>query len=709
MRRFCLHRSAGNRSIDTGATSRDWRTRAGALVLCVLSLIAIGVLCSYAWPAQRSGDGVEYLAMSMAFVRHGTPEIRPSDVRAILERNRGVGSDGLTTQVGEAWITAMKDGASAYGLYPSKASAYFSYHFWFYSLANALALYVLMNLAAPVYSSFLVTNGIFLIGLCITASLWTTWRLRRRVLLVALCLTCGSTFYLGWTGPEIMCFALVVMGLIFLESRHFGVALACFAFAAQQNPPIGFLAIGSVVLALRGVLETWKDQHRVAVTQMVRLVPGAVVLIVSPLFYLLEYGTSNLIAKMGGASASFISAWRYRSLFLDANQGMIVAMPGLFVVLIALLVIAAVRHQKRVLIPAVALIVVVMLMAVPVLTTTNWNAGEVIISRYAYWLSAPLIYACALLADGALLSGAFSAAAGLLIASQVVVLALLGVFGSAYFYVDFSPIATRLMERYPRWYSPVPEIFAERGTHVDGALGSRRGETFALVYGGYVRSVLFDRSGVAAADALCNARGSPAFKGGVDGAWAYRRPGNACPLAAADGFYAVPNVPKVLVVGAVNELNDASSYVSGDLPGISNPEDWGVWTNGQHATLPVWLPAVVNDRHIRRWRVTLSFHPFVRPDPPFRMQHVTLLADGAEVFDEWFTSGASVEETFVTTVRRWGAHDSLLLLTFRIPTARFSYHELGLGGDVRRLGIGLTSIRAVPAISEAPIVHKSVD
>lgn len=663
-------------------------------LLVSLAGLLLGVLCWQVWPTNRSGDGGEYLAMSVAFVRHGSPDIRPNDVEEILKRNYGLGSDGATDASANAWLQAMRQGSGAYGLYRARNSRFYSYHFWLYSLINAPALLICLHADAPLYSSFLITNAILLWGLVALITFVPLWPLRRKLILLVLVAGCGSTFYLPWTGPEPMCFVLLIAGLLLLEARYDGWALFAFAAAAQQNPPIGLLA---VVAGAAGCLRTWRQLAQSnfragGLLRLLRFVPGGLILIASPVFYLIEFGTPSMIIKAGGARDSLISSGRLASLFFDLNQGMVIAMPLVFLVLAGLIIFGLWKRQREVWY-VMGLVICVILMTVPALSTTNWNAGETIIMRYAYWLSAPLLYSCAFLMEAMLGRIAFSVTSGALLASQSALLAWLGVFGTTYFYVSESPLATWVFDNHPSWYAPIPEIFVERGTHIDGGL--RSGRSYFYVSGGYLRVLLSQNSKPFALNVVCSSSNYHLKKHMSELSWSYWYPADTCPTKIQSGFYSLDDDPKVLQVGT-NMMTADSGNVDSGLPGFKPPENWGVWSNQKYATFPLVLPANVSGRPVREWSVTLEFHPFVLPSASIPLQHVVLFSNGTEVMDMRLKSPATVRRTFVTTSKAWAAGKSIALLEFKIPTAR-SYKELGLSQDPNELGVGLESISVAPA------------
>lgn len=676
----------GNAVRSSASLSKTW---------LLLIVILLAIICSLAWPSKRGGDGFEYLAMSVAIARHGSPDIWASDLENILRRNNGVPADGATETVARNLAQAMRQGRGAYGVSRAEHGHFYSYHFWLYSALNAPALAICSELGAPIYSSFLVTNGACMLLMGFVITYLAPWTFRRKMLMVLLALGSGSTFYLGWSGPETMCFVSIVIGLVLLEMPRYGWALLAFAAGAQQNPPIGFLAI---VAGLMASWNIWGDLRKGAPIRHVAwkvaaLVPGSLLLIASPLFYMIAFGTPNLIIKSGSTDLSLISWGRMVSLLFDLNQGMIIATPAIFIFVVALL-IAGFWARSRTVGVTIALLGVMLLMAVPVLSQTNWNGGEIIISRYAYWLSAPLVYACALLMDALLRNLSFTLASGALMAAQCAVLAWLGVFGTRYFYVGESPLAMWVLDHHPAWYAPIPEIFVERGNHIDG--GFRRGYSYLYVHNMHMTIVLSNQQRVFGLDILCGAKQIKSPSRETEQGWSYRYLGRSCPVDMRDGLYQIPDLPIALTADTVHAFTVASPSASmGALPGFKTPENWGVWTDQRLAVLPLRVPASVDGQAVNRWMVTLAFHPFAGALARVPVQRVIVTANGMEGLNVKLGSMATVTPTFVARSMPWDGQWNALLLEFHIPTA-VSYKELGLSGDPSRLGIGLETIKVEP-------------
>lgn len=509
-------------------------------------LLVAGVILTCAgwraWPSHDQGDGLEYLAMSEAILSHWTPDIRESDIQTILGHNVGVATDINTTNISGEWLRQMRlHTPRGIGVYLSRTGRFYSYHFWLYSLINVPALAVVQAHDWPLYGSLLITNCVLLFGLVALIIFMPHWRLRRAVLLAALTLAGGSTFYLGWTGPEAMCFAFLIAGLVLLEMRRFGWALLAFAIAAQQNPPIGLLAVAAGACGCWKAWMCWRDTRLVAATvrHLASLVPGTLILVASPVFFWIEFGTPNLIVATGFTDASLMSGMRLASVFFDLNQGMVIAIPGVFVTIAVLLLLGA-RRRSHAFWAAVGLLLADVAMTVPVLSALNWNSGAIVITRYAYWLSAPVIYACALLADSVIWY-AFVVVACILVVSQSVVLSGFGLLGNRGTYLANNRVAVWIFDHLPSWYAPVPEIFAERAVHREGVLNDRM--VFFYVHQGHASIILASARQTAALSAICSLEPRRTRHVMSEQRWEYFYPRKECPVSLQDGFYSIPVPP----------------------------------------------------------------------------------------------------------------------------------------------------------------------
>ena len=110
--------------------------------------------------------------------------------------------------------------------------------------------------------------------------------------------------------------------------------------------------------------------------------------------------------------------------------------------------------------------------------------------------------------------------------------------------------------------------------------------------------------------------------------------------------------------------------------GWSTHEPWGVWTDGEEATLRLPLPAG------REWMIRLEGRPFPEHEP-VRIGHAF---DGSDLAYTTLQTGQPVEASIEPT----SEGDTLFRL--HLPDAA-SPHDIGISSDKRHLGFGLTILK----------------
>lgn len=417
-----------------------------------------------------TGDGYEYMLTMHALAEHGSPEITQADI-ASLQRSAGrvpfaaVTLGDLMPYIQEHLRAPGNTPAFTYTIMPNDEGRFYGIHFGLYSLL-ALPFYVLLKLlgAYPHYA-FTLLN----LGCCACALLY----LRRAMpapathgaLSMLLVLLAGTTFYLGWTGPEVMTASCVLIACVATLRGQAGLAILCAGLAASQNPPIFLMipfAVAYRLLIGRYPVLQWPDSVAAALDRReLALAAAGVLLTLAPYaFFQLTFGTPSVIARDFNQSA-FITADRLFSVFFDLNQGMVVGIPGVALALLPAPFVLARRQRGPWLTVCALLLGVVILMAVPALSTVNWNSGGVVMTRYSYWLGMPLLALLLLAAQQspprrglALLLGA--------VALQAALLASTGLLGGKTLYTEHSLPARWVLSHFPELYNPEAEIFHAR-------------------------------------------------------------------------------------------------------------------------------------------------------------------------------------------------------------------------------------------------------
>lgn len=463
----------------SNATSRTalWRLRrifptaAGAVtrtctpnpagILVLLALLALLLLTRA--PAWR-GDFTEYALTTVALAEHATPDIRPSDVDFLARHSTDANYRTLLAQI----RTRMQAGEQVPvpGLYKSLHGRYLAIHFFAYPALAALPFRLIGEAGGNPFKAFQVVNALAfsVVGLGLFAFLRSSARAGTALVLFMLS---GGVLYVNWCSPEMFTACALLAGLLLCALQRPFAAAVLTGLAAMQNPP---LIVFSVLLPLfcmayaapaRPGLQGWR-------AAIGRYLPAAALQFglacVPFVFCLWQFGVPSVIAKFA-ADPHLVSLTRFGAYYLDPSQGMIVAVPTIPL----LAAYGLLRERTRSGAAVLGLTLVLMLgLALPSLSTTNWNSDAVGVMRYAFWGAAPLLFLA--FAGLRTLPRWPWIALGLVLVVQAAAMH----HATRYSYTEFSPAARFLLDHAPALYDPEPEIFVERRLHGDGIVDAQK-------------------------------------------------------------------------------------------------------------------------------------------------------------------------------------------------------------------------------------------
>ena len=271
-------------------------------------------------------------------------------------------------------------------------------------------------------------------------------------------LTCGPiVWWIDKTHVEIWTYVLVALGVL-LVGRAPHLAALSFAAAAAQNPPVAPLAVGAAVLALAA--GGWRRRE-----VWLALAATALVLSLHPLYYLSQVGTLSPLSSTATLTMPTVTA--LLTPILDLNLGLVAHAPLLLgpVVLGGLALLKDRTSRWRLAALAAAISLPWLLFAFSQTPNIN-HGGTPGPSRYAIWLvalSPPVLAACADLSNPGLRRLA-------ILLTFVAMLQVLPVFrpSAPERYLRPTALANFVWREAPEWYSPLPEVFAERVAGRDG-------------------------------------------------------------------------------------------------------------------------------------------------------------------------------------------------------------------------------------------------
>jgi len=413
---------------------------------------------------KRWGDFLEYGLTTVAVAEHGTPYIVAGDVERMIALTPAVEVEFRAVLAGVRDKIVQGETVPIPGLILSERGHYMSIHFVGYSTLTAVPFVILDAIGVNPWKAYQVINYLPVLALAWACYLLLGSALRAWVGIVLFVL-CGALPYLNWTSPEVFTMGSLLAGLIlFTVGRPIAAAILV-GLAATQNPPLVFFGVFAPFIRMGWLIVSegleWQAALRRIVTWRHAIACALQMgLAVTPmLFSLWEFHEPSLIAKFS-TDPALVTPGRLGSFFFDPNQGAIIAFPAVALLLVWLL---WQRRAQRPLWHLAATFGLMLALAIPALSTGNWNSGASGPMRYVVWGASPLLYlALAWLALQRRWPLALMAA---------VVLVQCGAMAHAkrYDYTYFSPLGRWVLETMPSWYNPDPEIFYERTNHLDGS------------------------------------------------------------------------------------------------------------------------------------------------------------------------------------------------------------------------------------------------
>ena len=629
------------------------------------------------------GDGTQYILMSQSLIDHQWPNLNIIDVKTV-DKEFSAFDRFNSLPCSNQLITCIKNHSDCCGYFKNDQGYYYSYHFFFYSLINVPSLWFSTIAKISPTRSFVITNSIIIAITLFYILLFGYSSEIRRFTILAFYLLCGTTFYINWPSPEVFTCSMLILGFLFFENKRYYISAFLFAMAAQQNPPIGILFGIPIIYAL--YFDVYKKRHNVsssikAITVLLFLI---VFVFSSPLYYFVLYGTPNLIIKSGGTNNQLISIIRLISFYADFDQGMIRGMPFLIFALMMALIYYTIFASKnnKLFWKTSEYIIASMIIAIPSLSTTNWNAGSQVFMRYAYWGSVPIAFAFATLVERLPLKVGKIVSA-IMVIGQLIWVIQYKIYGTNAYYLFHSNISQYVLDNYPMYYNPIPEIFIERGQHYEGV---DKKVVYYYVHDKILTKILIQHGYSNINIPLCGWRENlqrNSFNVKVvkeEQNWVYWNTNMPCNIP--NGFYSLD--PKYIISSFPYNISfkaaDSNSNIF-IIRGFSAKEPWGTWSIGKESVINFGL----NNSDVAPLYIHLLFNAFVTKK---HIQTFGFYLNGHLLGKNTFKNYYNNQVIFNIS----GLTQKQNILLIKTPDA-VTPKSLGINNDTRELGIGLISIQ----------------
>lgn len=434
------------------------------------------------------GDFDEYALMTVAISSHLSPEVRTGDIAEAVQvspSNRTI-FKRVEPSVESNSVTPKP------GFYRGKNGKVYAIHFFAYSVLAVIPFEILKSVGVPPFKCFYFVNAAFVLvlGICLFRFFGSASKATIGLLLFFLC---GGANYFYWTGPEIMGAAGLCAGLLFFSLRSYLLAGLLIGLSSTQNPPIVFALffapLFQICLTYNRALGWYANVKNIfSLKMMAGLGLGFTLFLTTICFNLAVFGVPNIIARIA-ADTGLISSARLYSYFFDFSQGMIIAIPAVWLGIMVLIFTKNTFSFSRLQVIGATLVVVIftIALAIPCLTTGNWNSGAIGMMRYVFWGGIPCLfffYTLMKIRQNSLNWIVFGAG--------LIQLAC-AIHGSQYSTEEHSPLAKLVFANAPRIYNPEPEIFIERTVHKDGTVLDRA-KVFSYSVHNEVKKIIYHES-----------------------------------------------------------------------------------------------------------------------------------------------------------------------------------------------------------------------
>lgn len=398
-------------------------------MILIASLAAVLVTAAADSTPRRVGDGAEYLAMAMNLGHLRPPALSSDDKRELVQRFEHIDGFGVAT------LDQPLVGGDGRQDFP---------HFWLYSLLVAPLVAVIDGVGAHPNHAFTIFNGALLLALS-----W--WFITRQRITAAALLVAGPLIW--WTDKahaEVFLFVMMASAVLSAD-RQPAIALISAALAAAQNSGAIALFAGIAMYAL-----VTRPRER---AMLIALAASVLIAMLPMAYYAWHLGTWSPLA--GTVERGVPGLRALLTAVVDLNLGLIPYAPVL--VVLAMIGVSAQPRRVRVFV-GLLVIALVIVLSRPLNLNHGGSPG---ISRYALWLLACL---WPLVADGA---WRIEQRRPWLMTAALMLVVAMSWYSFRPEAVDRgggtpSMGATAIWTRWPGFEDPLPEVFAERVSGVDG-------------------------------------------------------------------------------------------------------------------------------------------------------------------------------------------------------------------------------------------------
>lgn len=547
-----------------------------SLILIIVFFIAMIIYLSQK-PFTVWGDGHEYMLQTASFQNHFSFGINESDLQ-LADEQFYLNADRLNEVYGRLRTT--------------DEGLHYSNHFGAYSVLVTPVKLILTAMNVYPMWAFWITNLLLWLASVLTVFFCLKADDKKKFCVICLLLFNPIIFYLDWVHTEVYIFAFTVIGLVFLYNKKHSLAIISVSVAALQNLAVIPLAAMIGIDYIIECIKKYKEQNTAPSclgfvrSYWKKIIPyGAfyIIAFVPIITTYYRFGTFSLVADVAMESKYLLH--KAIDYLIDLNIGILPFEPIILVLFLIMTVIGFKKCTQSSIINFISLVGILYVIA----NQRQINCGMQFIMRYCVWIIPIMVFYIVMnwekcfARSGAVAVSAIQSAFTLLISCYCI-------FGGGYYTnLQFANWTKKILDTMPSIYNPSHGIFYSRYSRIYNFESYY--SQFPKIYtssDNKVRKILLsnlaeerffsDEYVLYDEDTNTIVDKNQIKKHYIDeGEFCYLNfNGNI-------GCYTVPPSDNTILFYADNY--NADKYV---INGLSRPENWGSWTDGDSVCMNVF-------------------------------------------------------------------------------------------------------------------------
>lgn len=415
-------------------------------------------------PTTSGGDMLEYFGITETLIKnkalHLTDEAL-GNLKNSLNPGYFLNFEKSDWNGGLLYYMRAKDGE----LYPV--------HFIFYSILALPFRLFLKLFQLNELNTFRITNlAIFTTTAYIVMRYFLTSSFKRAVFLIVFYLS-PLVWFLIWPGPDIYYSCLLLIAVFLFFQKRYILTLILTAFASWHSQPLLITLVGFTACYLSIKIKILKVEGKKQIVLDPRVILSTLLIIfLASLPYLYNYFLFGVFTpwtvlkdgwtQLNGFGLQNISLKKLFEQFFDLNIGLFWYAP-LIIILSGYFIFKSIVKEKK----SLFILLLVLITVFFYQTNPAWHYGT-----SGYGPTRHILFALPFLIHfvikGIRATAVYFVLMGLLVISQLSIMSFNGFIAPDFMNtLSHSPYARFILDRWPQFYNPTPEIFIDRTNHTD--------------------------------------------------------------------------------------------------------------------------------------------------------------------------------------------------------------------------------------------------